>query len=74
MGLDFLVCATYGLSVSNTVGLDVDLSVSSGFGSGFDSGVNYLFRFYIGIFSLYFSLSTSSTVKIKTLCAYFLKI
>ena len=54
--------------------MDVDLSVSSGFGSGFDSGVNILFRFYIGIFSLYFSLSTSSTVKIKTLCAYFLKI
>lgn len=74
MGLDFLVCATDGLSVLNTVGLDVDLSVSSGFGSSFDSGVNILFRFYIGIFSLYFSLSTSSTVKIKTLCAYFLKI
>ena len=74
MDLDFLVCATDGLSVSNTVGLDVDLSVSSGFGSGFDTGVIILFRFYIRIFSLYFSLSTSSNVKIKTLCAYFLKI
>ena len=47
MGLDFLVCATDGLSVLNTVGLDVDLSVSSGFGSGFDSGVNILFRFLL---------------------------